>query len=162
MVSQLSKKLTLVYDLDETLCTKKKPDETYADVLPIQPMIDQLNKFYDEGHEIIISTARNMVTQNNHVSKVVQNVGLDTMLWLKKHGVKYHGIDWGKEYAAIYIDDKSCLADTAEIERRVNSILNNTEKEYIKNHLNLHDRVKRLENENRILKEKLEKYEKNL
>lgn len=155
----MSKKPTLVYDLDETLCTKKGPNETYADVLPIQPMIDQLNQFYDEGYEIIISTARNMVTQKNHVSKVVQNVGLDTMLWLKKHGVKYNGLHWGKEYAAIYIDDKSCLADTQEIERRINAINNGTEKEYIKNHLDMYNKVEKLENENFSLRERLKKYE---
>jgi capsule biosynthesis phosphatase len=125
------KKATLIYDLDETLCTKKQPHETYADVQPIQPMIDQLNEFYDSGYEIIISSARNMVTQKNHVSKVVQNVGLDTIQWLDKHGVKYHGLQFGKEYGAIYIDDKACLNDVNEIERRIKAIENGNEKEYL-------------------------------
>lgn len=125
------KKITLIYDLDKTLCTKKQKGETYADVQPIQPMIDQLNAFYDMGYEIIISTARNMVTQSNHISKVVQNVGLDTMLWLEKHGVKYHGLDWGKEYGHIYLDDKACLNDPDEIERRMEAIVNGTEEEYL-------------------------------
>ena len=34
---------SIVYDLDGTLCTIKTPEQTYADVEPIQPMIDQLN-----------------------------------------------------------------------------------------------------------------------
>lgn len=125
------KKITLIYDLDETLCTKKQPGETYVDVKPIQPMIDQLNRFYDEGFEIIISSARNMVTQNNHVSKVIQNVGLDTLQWLEKHNVKYHGLQFGKNYGDIYIDDKAVINDPDEIERRVNAIKNGTEKEYL-------------------------------
>lgn len=128
----MEKKATLIYDLDETLCTKKQPNETYADVKPIQPMIDQLNHFYDEGYEIIISSARNMVTQNNHVSKVIQNVGLDTIQWLEKHGVRYHGLQFGKEYGQCYIDDKAVINHPDEIARRINAIKNGTEKEYLK------------------------------
>jgi len=148
-------KLILIYDLDETLCTKKKPDETYLDVQPIQPMIDQLNKFYDEGHEIIISTARNMVTQKGDVGKILANVGPDTFEWLKKHGVKYHAIYFQKPYGDIYIDDKSCLNDVNEIERRIQAIKEGKEKEYIKQHLNLLNRVKELEEENKKLKKLL-------
>lgn len=151
----MEKKITLIYDLDETLCTKKQPGETYADPKPIQPMIDQLNRFYDEGFEIIISTARNMVTQNNHVSKVVQNVGLDTIQWLERYGVKYHGLQFGKEYGAMYIDDKACLNDPKEIERRINAVKNGTEKAYIKEHLGLRERVEELEAENTRLKGEL-------
>lgn len=149
------KKLKLVYDLDKTLCTKKKPDESYLDVEPIPEMINQLNYFYDKGYEIIISTARNMVTQQNHVSKVAKNVGLDTMLWLNKHGVKYHGLDWGKEYADIYIDDKSCINDTEEIQRRINSIENGNEEQYLKDQINLKKELNKLKNENKLLKEEL-------
>ena len=149
---------TLIYDLDKTLCAKKKPHETYADVQPIQPMIDQLNRFHDEGFEIIISTARNMVTQKNHVSKVVKNVGMDTMMWLKKHNVKYDGLDWGKEYGILYIDDKSCLADVDEIERRVSSIKEGKEEEYIENHLNLKKECELLKQKVKDLELELEKY----
>lgn len=156
------KKTTLIYDLDETLCTKKQPHETYADVKPIQPMIDQLNTFYDTGYEIIISSARNMVTQKNHVSKVVQNVGLDTIQWLAKHGIKYHGLQFGKEYGAIYIDDKSCLNNPEEIARRLEAIENGNEKEYIKQHLDLRKENERLLEENEKLLELIYKYEKEL
>lgn len=148
-------RITLIYDLDKTLCTKKQKGQSYADVEPIQPMIDQLNKFYDEGYEIIISSARNMVTQNNHVSKVMQNVGLDTLEWLKKHGVKYHGLQLGKEYGHLYIDDKSCLNDPEEIERRVNAIVGGYEDEYLAEHKNLRNRVEELERLNEKLYEQI-------
>lgn len=153
------KKLILIYDLDETLCTKKQPNETYADVKPIQPMIDQLNKFYDEGHTIIISTARNMVTQGGDVGAILANVGLDTLNWLKKHGVKYHKIYFQKPYGDIYIDDKSCLNDPNEIERRIKAIQEGKEKEYIQEQLNLLNELEKLKKENEELKEKLKKYE---
>lgn len=151
----MEKKQTLIYDLDETLCTKKQSHETYADVKPIQPMIDQLNKFYDEGFTIIISTARNMVTQNNHVSKVVKNVGMVTMQWLEDHGVKYHGIQWGKEYGALYIDDKACLPDPEEVERRVAAIKEGSEHWYLLEHINLRKILEKKEKEIEHLKKQV-------
>jgi capsule biosynthesis phosphatase len=148
-------KMTFIYDLDKTLCTKKQPGETYADVKPIQPMIDQLNKLYDEGHEIIIMTARNMVTQSNHVSKVVENVGRVTLEWLDKHGVKYNGLHFGKDYGRLYIDDKACLNDTKEIKQRIEAIKNNNEEEYINKRLKMSKTIKQQE-------EKIKKLEKEL
>ena len=100
-------KKILIYDLDETLCEKKRPEQTYSEVKPIKPMIEQLNRFYDEGHTIIIQTARNMVTQGNDVGKVLQNVGEITLKWLRENNVKYHSILFGKAYGSMYIDDKS-------------------------------------------------------
>jgi hypothetical protein len=40
----------IIFDLDKTLCTKKKPEETYADVKPIIPMINLLNELHDSGY----------------------------------------------------------------------------------------------------------------
>jgi capsule biosynthesis phosphatase len=154
-MAELSK-LTLIYDLDQTLCTKKKPNETYNDVKPIKPIIDQLNKFYDLGYNIIIETARNMVTQGNDEGKVIQNVGEITLRWLREHGVKYHAIKFGKSYGHIYIDDKACLDDPAEIERRIQAWHNGTEKEYLANQKQVMKRIAELEEENRQLKIKLQ------
>lgn len=100
-------KKTIVFDLDETLCTKKQPNETYMDVKPIQEMIDIVNELYDMGYEIIIETARNMLTQKNYEAKVIKNVGQDTLNWLDKYGVKYNGIKFAKTFAIAYVDDKA-------------------------------------------------------
>lgn len=101
------KKSTFIFDLDETLCTKKQPHETYSDVKPIPEIIEIVNKLHDEGHEIIIETARNMVTQKNHEAKVIKNVGQHTLNWLENNGVKYDGIKFAKTYGAAYCDDKA-------------------------------------------------------
>lgn len=151
----MSKKFTLIYDLDETLCTKKRSNETYADVLPIQSMIDQLNKFYDEGYEIIISTARNMVTQNGDVGGVLANVGPVTFDWLKNHGVRYHKIYFQKPFGDFYIDDKSVINDPGEIERRIKAKENNYEEKYIKEQLHLREELERLKAENEHLKSQI-------
>ena len=158
----MSDKLILVYDLDKTLCTKKTKEETYGEVRIIPEMVEQLNQFYDEGHVIILQTARNMVTQQNDVGKVLQNVGEITLKWLRENNVKYHSILFGKPYGDLYIDDKACIDDPKEIRRRVDAILAGKECEYVeaqKELLNQKDDIEmlktRLEQSNMLLNDLL-------
>lgn len=99
--------LVLVVDLDKTICTKKQSDETYLDVKPIESIVEALNTLHHSGAEIVIESARNMLTQHNNESKVIKNVGLDTLNWLNMHGVSYDGIKFGKTMGSCYIDDKA-------------------------------------------------------
>lgn len=100
------KKLRICIDLDGTICTIKKPDETYADV-KVQPgakeFIDSLKA---DGHTIIINTARNMQTQGHNVGKVLKNVGKITLDWLEENKIQYDEIFFGKPNADITIDDR--------------------------------------------------------
>lgn len=101
-------KFIIVYDLDKTLNYKKKEDESYLNVKPILENIEILQNLSLDGANIIIDTARNMLTQNNDESKVIKNVGLDTLNWLQKNNISYHGIRFGKPYASVcYVDDKA-------------------------------------------------------
>ena len=97
----------IIFDLDKTLCTKKKSNETYKDVKPIKEIIDLLNKLHDEGYFIVIETARKKKKKKNDESKVIQNVGEDTLKWLRENNVKYDGIKFGKTYGEFYVDDKA-------------------------------------------------------
>lgn len=124
------KKLKLIFDLDETLCTKKDINETYADVKPIPAMIKLVNELHDEGHIIIIETARNMVTQQNDIGKVIKNVGKITLEWLEKYNVKYDSIKFGKSYGDCYVDDKAIRPNELLYLQKTNQ-LNNIE-EYLK------------------------------
>lgn len=99
--------LVLVVDLDKTICTKKQSNETYLDVKPIESIIEVLNTLHNSGAEIIIESARNMLTQRNNESKVIKNVGLDTLNWLNIYNVPYDGIKFGKTMGSCYIDDKA-------------------------------------------------------
>lgn len=105
-MAELSK-LVLVVDLDKTLCTKKLPDESYADVKPICDMIDAVNTLHKNGSEVIIESARNMLTQSNNEAKVIKNIGLTTLKWLNDNNVEYDGIKFGKPIGSCYIDDKA-------------------------------------------------------
>ena len=100
-------KMVLVVDLDKTLCSKKTSAETYADVKPYTDIINVLNSLNDQGAEVIIESARNMLTQNNNESKVIKNIGLTTLQWLNDNNVQYDGIKFGKTMGTCYIDDKA-------------------------------------------------------
>lgn len=85
------------FDLDGTLCTKENLD--YNKSKPFIERINLVNKLYDDGHTILIDTARGSVSGINWEDL--------TKTQLKKWGVKYHKLRVGvKLDADIYIDDK--------------------------------------------------------
>jgi hypothetical protein len=90
------------FDLDGTICDTIGGD--YESATPFNDRVNIVNSLYDEGHHIIIETARGSVT------------GLDwtelTERQLRGWGVKYTELRAGvKFYADFYIDDKAINAD---------------------------------------------------
>lgn len=100
------KKYRFCVDLDGTICYTKNVDETYTDVLPIPGAIEVLQKLHKNGHYIIIMTARNMVTHNNNIGKIIANQAEIVINWLKKYNIPYDELHFGKPVADYYIDDK--------------------------------------------------------
>jgi histidinol phosphatase-like enzyme len=91
----------IVYcDIDGVLMTQD-PDNpiNYFNAKPIIKQIKKLNKLYDEGHTIVLWTARGCKT------------GLDwrsfTEGQLKEFGVKYHELRLDKPYYDMFIDDRA-------------------------------------------------------
>ena len=92
------------FDLDGTICdTPLRPDDNkpgYLESTPIPFMVDQVNRLFDEGHKIIIMTARG------------RGSGIDwtqlTIEQLDRWGVKYHELEpmFHKPTADLFIDDK--------------------------------------------------------
>ena len=89
------------FDIDGTLCTNTDGD--YEKAQPFYDVIEQVNRIYDEGHRIILYTARGSTT------------GIDwrqlTLDQLREWGVRYHELYMGKPTADIYIDDKALTFD---------------------------------------------------
>lgn len=90
-----------VFDLDGTLCDTRAGD--YAAARPMYARIRVVRKLYEDGHTIIISTARGSVT------------GADwwdlTERQLAAWGVPYHELDVGnKVFGDIYVDDAALSA----------------------------------------------------
>lgn len=85
-----------VIDLDGTLCTQEKD---YANANPIQNRINKVNNLYNNGNIIIIFTARGSETNIDWTDITLEQ--------LRKWGVKYHHLIFGKPSADCYIDDRN-------------------------------------------------------
>jgi len=102
-----NKKLRICFDLDNTLVTYPSVPGNYDTVNPIANTIRLLNKLKKDGHEIIIYTARRMLTHNGNVGKVVKDIALTTINTLERLGIPYDELIFGKPIADIYIDDRA-------------------------------------------------------
>ena len=84
----------IMVDFDSTL-TLGGRYWTDDEILPNQKVIDWVNEQYKKGNVIVIFTAR------------PYEVIRDTVSWLIKYGVRYHGINMDKPGAQVYVDDKA-------------------------------------------------------
>lgn len=91
------------FDLDGTICSFVD-DSKYYNCTPDTVVVDEINRLYDLGHEIIIMTARGCVSGVDHYDL--------TESQLRTWGVKHHKLLMGvKPHAHIFIDDKGISID---------------------------------------------------
>jgi len=100
------KKFKFCFDLDGTICNNKLDNETYEEVKPKKGSVETLNKLKDDGHYIIILTARNMETFNNNIGKIIAYQSPIVIKWLDRHKIPYDELHFGKPVADFYVDDK--------------------------------------------------------
>ena len=92
------KQLIYVFDIDNTICKTK--GAYYENVTPYKNRIKIINKLYDKGHKIIIYTARGSTLAHEwKIRKLTEEQ-------LKKWGLKYHELLFGKPFYNKWIDDK--------------------------------------------------------
>ena len=100
-----------VIDIDGTIC------EEVGEVIGRTPYLDriaQINKLYDEGHDITYFTARGMgrFGDDPDASMKASALLFDlTEKQLKDWGCKYHTLILGKPHADFFIDDKGVNSD---------------------------------------------------
>jgi len=116
--------MRIVFDLDGVICELKNPSETYSDVVPKNDVIKKMEDLKNDGHYLIIQTARHMRTCEGDVSQVIKKVGKITEDWLKKWKVPYDELIFGKPYADLYIDDLGIEFSTKDkLDKKIESIL---------------------------------------
>lgn len=86
--------MRLIIDMDGTICTEEK---TFSRSLakPKEGAVESINRLYDQGHTIIIYSARTWMEYEM------------TSVWLKNHGVKFHQLIMGKPIGDYWIDDRA-------------------------------------------------------
>jgi glycerol-3-phosphate cytidylyltransferase len=91
------------FDLDGTICSSVENSEYYHSS-PDKIVVDEINRLYDAGHEIIIMTARGSVSGIDHYDLTEDQ--------LRKWNIKHHKLLMGiKPHAHIFIDDKGLSID---------------------------------------------------
>ena len=97
--------MTLCFDLDNVICTTKNME--YKKAKPIFKTIKLINKAYKSGLKIAIFTGRFYGSCNGNLKKIIKmDKGL-TKKQLKRWGVKYHNLFFGKPTFDVYVDDKN-------------------------------------------------------
>jgi hypothetical protein len=108
----MSKQKTIAFDLDDVLCYRPNQFEElgpskYSYCVPNDEMIKLANSLYDEGHKIVIYTARGMSQFNGNVTEIYSQLYTRTLKHLDEWGLKYHQLIMGKIHYDVLIDDKA-------------------------------------------------------
>lgn len=107
-------KLTLVVDIDGTLCKVKESGEEYADLVPYPNMLERLKHYKKNGAKIILNTSRNVNTYNGNIGLINANTAKVLLAWLDKWEIPYDEIVYGKPWPGhygYYVDDRAIRPD---------------------------------------------------
>lgn len=96
--------MVYVFDIDGTICNTEGSD--YENSTPKQARINKVNNLYEEGHTVIMQTARGMGRTENNQELAIKILYNFTQSQLDDWGVKYHQLFLGKPAGDYYIDDK--------------------------------------------------------
>jgi len=100
--------MRICLDLDGVICQlKKNIFDNYEFLEPVDGAIEKIQSLKSAGHYIIIFTARRMKTHQGNLGKVIADIGLIKIDWLKKYQIPYDEIYFGKPWADIYVDDNA-------------------------------------------------------
>ena len=143
----LNNKLRFCFDIDNTLVTYPTIPNDYSTVKPIYKMINLLNYLKEQGHYIILHTARRMKTHDNNVGKVIKDIACVTINTLEKFNIYYDELIFGKPLADIYIDDRSLNPYINDISYFGIFDINNNEYIHNKVNNNKYNEIKKINNE---------------
>ena len=96
----------ICFDIDNVLC-ETDDKHNYLKSKPIKKNIQIVNRAYSKGFIIILYTARYMGRCKGKLSEVNKKIKPLTIKQLKKWGVNYHEIYFGKPSFDLFIDDRS-------------------------------------------------------
>jgi len=96
---------TIICDVDDTISFTTTHD--WENASPNIPVINKINKLYDEGWTVILMTARGQISCNGDFKEADKKYRSLMETWLKRNEVKYHILSFEKYLASYYIDDKS-------------------------------------------------------
>ena len=106
--------VTLIFDIDGTLCPIKSREESYIDLVPYTEMVQKLKAYKEQGAKIVLFTSRNMKTYHGNIGAINANTAKILLSWLDKWKIPYDEIIYGKPWPGprgLYVDDRSVRPD---------------------------------------------------
>lgn len=100
---------TILCDIDGTLARPLHSDDPlvkYGQAVPMPEVIEQLRRAKRAGYNIVLFTARGMMT--NLDFEVARS---PTVRWMRENDVPYDSIYWGKPPSCVIVDDLSVRPD---------------------------------------------------
>lgn len=100
----------IAFDLDDVICFRTSEEggmAKYHSCRPDDAMIDCINRLYDDGHHIIVYTARGMAQFRDQQHIIHGELRELTEHQLNAWGVKFHELVMGKQHYDLLIDDKA-------------------------------------------------------
>lgn len=106
--------ITLIFDVDGTLCPIKGKGQEYIDLVPDTKMVEKVKEYKREGARIVLFSSRNMKTYGGNLGLINANTAVVMREWLKKWNIPYDEIYFGKPWPGekgLYIDDRAVRPD---------------------------------------------------
>lgn len=110
----MDEKLTLIFDIDGTICPIKDKNEKYEDLVPDEKVVSKMRKYKENGAKIILNTSRNMNSYNGNIGLINANTAKVLLDWLEKWNIPYDEIVYGKPWPGhngFYVDDRTIRPD---------------------------------------------------
>lgn len=100
----------LVIDIDGTICTPKRPDQSYAELGIRADIVATIRDYKLLGFEIVLFSSRGMRTYANSIGHLNTHVLPEIIDWLRRHDIPYDELHIGKPwcgYDGFYVDDRA-------------------------------------------------------
>ena len=112
--------IPVTFDLDGVIAQFGGGKSNWKTADRYQFAINYINSLYSETDEngrvfhITIQTARGMLRAKGDQGLAGLIAGPDTIEWLRKNGVKFDALLFGKASSRLYIDDRGCHLDSSK------------------------------------------------
>ena len=103
---------TFIIDVDDTILSTPLNEDgnyEYDKSTPITTSVERVRSLKEDGHTIILFTARGMRTFNGDVKKIKKEHEERLITWLSENEVPYDSLVFGKPWGPnpIYVDNRN-------------------------------------------------------
>ena len=107
-------RLSVVFDIDGTICPIKNEGEEYEDLIPNSAILEQMKAYKKMGTKIVLFTSRNMNSYGGNIGLINVHTAKVLLAWLDKWEIPYDEIVYGKPWPGhygFYVDDRAVRPD---------------------------------------------------